>query len=126
MTLKNCLIGLVVSAVLWFTAWVLILSNVDPATTDWQGFLLFYLSLFFAFVSLLTLVGFFVRSKLFPNKPIFTQVGISFRQSVLFSIIAVGTLLFQGLKMLNWQNALLLVVSVIILEFYFLNQEHNA
>ena len=126
MTLKNCLIGLVVSAVLCFTAWVLILSNVDPATTDWQGFLLFYLSLFFAFVSLLTLVGFFVRSKLFPNKPIFTQVGISFRQSVLFSIIAVGTLLFQGLKMLNWQNALLLVVSVIILEFYFLNQEHNA
>ena len=126
MTLKNCLIGLVVSTVLCFTAWVLILSNVDPATTDWQGFLLFYLSLFFAFVSLLTLVGFFVRSKLFPNKPIFTQVGISFRQSVLFSIIAVGTLLFQGLKMLNWQNALLLVVSVIILEFYFLNQEHNA
>ncbi len=126
MTLKNCLIGLVASTVLCFAAWILILLNVDPAATNWQGFLLFYLSLFFALVSLLTLVGFFIRSKLFSNKPIFTQAGISFRHSVFFSIIAIGTLILQGMKMLNWQNALLLVIGIVILEFYFMNQERGS
>ena len=126
MTLRNCLIGVVISTVLCFAAWILILLNVDPAATGWQDFLLFYLSLFFALVSLLTLVGFFIRNKFFSNKPIFTQAGISFRHSVLFSIIAVGTLILQGMKTLNWQNALMLVIGVIILEFYFMNQEHGS
>lgn len=126
MTLKSCLIGLVISTLLCFVAWILILLNVNPATTNWQGFLLFYLSLFLVLVSLLTLIGFFVRSKLFSRQPIFTQAGISFRHSVLFSIIAVGTLILQGLKMLSWQNAFLLIIGVIILEFYFINQEHSA
>lgn len=125
MTLRNCLIGLVVSAVLCSVAWVLILLNIDPAMTAWQGFLLFYLSLFFAFVSLFTLIGFFIRNKFFPNKPIFTRMGISFRHGILFSIIIIGTLLFQGARMLNWQNALLLVAGVVILEFYFINQERD-
>ena len=126
MTLRNCLIGLTASAVLCSVAWILILLNINPTTTNWQGFLLFYLSLFFALVSLLTLVGFFIRNKFFSNKPIFTQAEISFRHSVLFSIIAIGTLILQGMKMLNWQNALLLVVGVVILEFYFLNQERDS
>jgi len=126
MTLKNCLIGLAASVVLCFAAWVLILFNVDPVTAGWQGFLLFYLSLFFALVSLFTLIGFFVRGRIFSDKPIFTQVGISFRHGIFFSMIAVGTLIFQGLKILNWQNVLLLIAGVVILEFYFMNQEHSS
>ena len=126
MTLRNCLIGLIINTILCFSAWILILLNVDPATTGWQGFLLFYLSLFFALVSLLTLIGFFIHSKFFSNKPIFAQVGVSFRHSVLFSIIAIGTLILQGVKMLSWQNALLLVIGIVILEFYFMNQERGS
>jgi len=126
MTLRSCLMGLIVSSVLCFIAWVLILLNVDLETAGWQGFLLFYLSLFFTLVSLLTLVEFFIRSKILSSKPIFAQAGISFRHSILFSIIAIGTLIFQGLRMLSWQNALLLIVGVVILEFYFINRERNA
>lgn len=126
MTLRNCLLGLILSTVLCFLAWTLILLNVDPLTTNWQGFILFYSSLFFALVSLFTLVDFFIRSRVSLNKPIFTQVGISFRQGILFSVIAVGTLILQGLKMLSWQNALLLISGIVILEFYFVNQEQNS
>lgn len=126
MTLRNCLIGLIISAILCFTAWILILLNIDPAISNWQGFLLFYLSLFFALVSLLTLVGFFIRNKFLSNKPTFAQIGISFRHSIFFSIIIIGTLILQGMKMLNWQNALLLVAGIVILEFYFMNQEHSS
>ena len=126
MTLKNCLIELAISTILCFAAWILILLNVDPAMSDWRGFLLFYFSLFFTLVGFFTLTGFFIRSKFFSNKPTFTQIGTSFRHSIFFSIIIIGTLILQGTKTLNWQNALLLITSVIILEFYFINQEYGS
>jgi len=126
MTLRNCLLGLVLSTILCFAAWLLILFSVDPDKSNWQWFLLLYLSLLFALTSLFTLMGFFVRSKIFSNKPIFSQVGISFRHGILFSIVAVGTLFLQGLRMLSWQNSLLLIIGVVILEFYFVNQESNS
>lgn len=125
MTLKNCLIGLIVSTVLCFAAWVLILLNISPTTTNWQGFLLFYLSLFFSLVSALTLVGFFIRNRFFSNKPTFTQIEISFRQGIFFSIIIIGTLLLQRTQMLSWQNASLLIIGIVILEFYFMNRERD-
>ena len=125
MTLRNCLLGLVVSTVLCSAAWILILFNTNPKTAGWLDFLLFYLSLFFALTSLFTLLGFFVRSKIFSNKPIFSQAGIAFRHGISFAIIAVGTLFLKGLEMLNWQNALLLIVGIIVLEVYFIGQERN-
>ena len=126
MTLRSCLIGLIVSVISCFAAWVLILLNINPKTSGWQEFLLFYLSLFFTFVSLFTLIGFFIRNKFFSNKPAFTLIEISFRHSIFFSMILIGTLVLQGIRTLNWQNALLLVIGIVILEFYFLNRENGS
>ena len=125
MTLRNCLIGLAASAVLCFAAWILILLDVDPTMTNWQGFLLFYLSLFFTLISLFTLINFFIRNKFFSGKPLFTQIEVSLRHGIFFSTIIVGTLILQGMKMSTWQNTLLLVIGVIVLEFYFMNQERG-
>jgi len=123
MTLRNCLIGLVASTVLCSAAWILILLNIDPTMTNWQGFLLFYLSLFFALVSSFTLINFFIRNKFFSGKPLFTQIEISLRHGIFFSTIIVGTLILQKMGMSTWQNALLLVIGIIVLEFYFMNRE---
>ena len=126
MTLRNCLIGMGASAVLCFAAWIMILNNVDPATADWRGLSLFYLSLFFALVSFFTLLVFFVRSRISSKRPAFSQIGTSFRQGIFFSAALVGALILQSFRMLDWRNGLLLLVSILILEFYFAGREGNA
>jgi len=127
MTLRNYLIGMGASAVLCFAAWLLILTNIDPAAAGWQGLSLFYLSLFFALVSFFTLAVFFVRSRISSERPAFSKVSVSFRQGILFSIVLAGSLILQGFRMLNWRNGLLLLVIVLVLEFYFMRREtHNS
>jgi len=114
------------SAVLCFAAWIMIVNNVDPGEADWRGFSLFYLSLFFASVSLFTLLGFFVRSKISSKRLAFSQIGISFRQGIFFSAALVGALILQSFRMLDWRNGSLLLIGIFILEFYFASQERNA
>jgi len=126
MALRNCLIGLVASTVLCFSAWILILLNIDPTMTNWQGFLLFYLSLFFALAGSFTLINFFIRNKFFSGKPLFRQIEVSLRHGIFFSTIIIGMLILQKMEMSNWQNTLLLVIGVIVLEFYFMNRERNS
>ncbi len=125
MTLKNCLIGMIISAVLCFTAWIMIVNNVDPNETDWRGFSLFYLSLFFVLINFFTLLGFFIRSKISSKHPAFSQIGISFRQGIFLSVALIGALILQSFRMLDWRNGLLLLISIFILEFYFASREEN-
>ena len=113
------------SAVLCFAAWIMIVNNIDPGEADWRGLSLFYLSLFFALVSFFTLLIFFVRSKTFSERPAFSQIGISFRQGIFFSAALVGALLLQSFRMLDWRNGLLLLIGILILEFYFANRERS-
>jgi hypothetical protein len=111
-----------VSTVLCFLSWLLIVVYIDPTTTNLVGISLFYLSLFFFLVGLFTLLGFFLRRRLFKNETEFTQTGIAFRQGVLLSLVFIGSLILQSLKMLNLGNVVLLVFSLSLLEFYFLSK----
>ncbi len=52
----------------------------------------------------------------------FYNVGLSFRQGVLLSMLCVGLLILQGLRMLVWWDGLLLVGGVFLIEFYFLSR----
>ncbi len=125
MTLRNYLIGMIASVILCFVAWISILLNVNPFETNWRGFSLFYLSLFFTLVSFFTLLAFFIRCKI-SKHPAFSLVGVSFRQGILFSVVLTGALALQGFKMLNWWNGVLLLFIVLVVEFYFIRQEEGV
>lgn len=108
------------STVLCFVAWVLVLGNVDPASTNLLGFLIFYFTLFFALSSFFSLLGFYLRKKIFENKIEFRQVEIAFRQGMFLAVIFVGLLILQGDRKLNIYSAFLFVLLVVAAEFYFI------
>lgn len=122
MTLQTYLFGTALSAILCFVAWFLIVLNVDPINTNIAGLGLFYLSLFFCLTGLFSFFGYFFRRKIARNKAEFTQVGISFRQGALLSFVFVGMLFLQSMNVFNLVNASLLVLGIILLEFYFMNR----
>jgi hypothetical protein len=122
MTLKKYLIGMMISTVFCWISWGMILYYVDPETTGWVGLGAFYVSLFFALVGLLTLVGFYMRVWFSKNEILFAHVGPAFRQGILLSLVLVGSLLLQSFRLLTWWDGALFIASVALLEFYFLSR----
>ena len=122
MTLKKYLIGMFLSTVFCWISFGLILFYIDPVRTGILGVICFYLSLFFAIVGTLTLIGFYLRIWLSKNEVLFAHVGPSFRQAVLISIALIGCLVLQSFRLLNWWDGGLFVGSVALIEFYFLSR----
>ena len=123
MTLTTYLWGMIISTVLCFISWTLIVVYIDPIAENSVGLVLFYLSLFFFLTSFFTLAGFYLRRKISRNKIEFAQTSEAFRQGVFFSLIFVGMLILQSFRMLTLWNAGLFIVGVGLLEFYFASRK---
>ena len=123
MTLTTYLWGMIISTILCFISWMLIVIYIDPIAENSAGLVLFYLSLFFFLTSFFTLAGFYLRRKISRNKIEFAQTGEAFRQGVFFSLIFVGMLILQSFRMLTLWNAGLFIVGIGLLEFYFVSRK---
>jgi len=119
MTIKACIIEMLISSVISLAAWAMVLENVDPTTSGLTGFLLFYFTLFFALTSLFSLAEFLLRRKVFENKTEFKQAEIAFRHGFLLAMTFVGILILQGERQLNLYSAFLFVFFVLAIEFRF-------
>ena len=121
-SLRSYLVAIAASTALCFAAWLLVIFFINPTASTTLGLTVFYISLFFTLVGALTLIGFYVRVWLSKNEIIYEHVGTAFRQSILLSIVVIGGLIMQAYRVLTWWDALLFVVSVSLLEFYFLTR----
>ncbi len=101
----------------------LVLYRVDPATAGALGFCLFYLSLFFAICGLVSILGFVARVFMHRDEMLSRLVGLSFRQAVLLSALAVGGLALHAHGLLSWWNSLFLIAAVTVVEFIFISLE---
>jgi len=120
MNLSTYLAGIGISTILCWLAWILTVMNIDPYTGGTWGVLSFFVSLFFALVGTLSFVGFYIRLWFTSNELYYENITISFRQAILASLCVIGILGLQALSIFNIFNGILLVLSIILLEFYFL------
>jgi len=120
MTIKTYLWGMLLSTLISFTAWYLVLENVDPSSAHLPGFLLFYFTLFFALTSLFSLAGFYLRRRIFEDRIEFRQAEIAFRQGMFLAVTFVGLLILQGERRLDIYSSFIFVIFVVFMEFYFL------
>ena len=122
MTIRSYIIGMAVSTLLCFGAWILVLINIDPFTANFAGLVLFYLRLFCALIGTFTLIGFYSRVWFSKNEVIFSHVGPAFRQGALLALILVGCLALQSFRILDLWSGGLFVASVVLLEFFFMTR----
>ncbi len=118
MTLKNYLIVMgTMTAVCWFIT-VLMLNLIDPTTTNWLGFMLFYVSLFLSLSGTAALVGFIIRFVALRRELAFYAVSTAFRQSFLFALFIVIALFLLAASLFTWLNVALLLIIFAILELF--------
>lgn len=118
MTLKNYLIVMgTMTAVCWFIT-VLMLNLIDPTTTNWLGFMLFYVSLFLSLSGTAALVGFIIRFVALRRELAFYAVATAFRQSFLFALFIVIALFLLAASLFTWLNVALLLIIFAILELF--------
>ncbi len=111
------------ATIVCWVAWLVVVYYINPNEAGVIGFSLFYLSLLFALVGAFSLIGFFGRVWFSKERVIFRHLGISTRQSIWFSLLIVGTLLFQGADLLKWWSVLFLIFFLTLMEFFFLSRK---
>jgi len=122
MPLKRYLIGISLSTLFCWLAWITVLYYINPDTSGFIGLFLFYISLLVALVGTLTLIGFFLRVWFSSEEIVYKHVGVSLRQAILFSVLVIGGLFLQGSRLLTWWNGLLFILGLIVLEMFFITR----
>ena len=123
MSLKKYLIIMFSMTLVCWIAWLFVLYFMDPLGAGSVGFLLFYMSLFFASLGTFSLLGFFIRVWFSKEQVIFRHLGIATRQSLWFSGLIVLTLILQASEFLQWWSIVLLIIFMTLLEFFFLSRK---
>lgn len=125
MTLKNYLLAMSALTGLCLGIFIFVASLVDPTTTNWLGFLLFYFSLFISLTGLIALIGFLVRFVIWKKELAFNLVSVAFRQSFLLSLFIIILLVLKSWQLFNWLNLFLLIIIFTILELVLVTFKSN-
>ncbi len=112
------------SLVCWL-AFFMVVFYMNPFSTGLIAVIFFYTSLFLAVVGTLAIVGFALRRKFLQGELIFRQVAVTFRQAFWFGLLVVLSLWLQRVNLFTWYNALLLVLALATLEFFFLSTKRT-
>lgn len=125
MTLKNYLIAMAALTAACWGIFRFLAGMIDPETTNWLGFCLFYFSLFIALIGTAALVGSLFRFVLMKKELAFNSVKLAFRQSFLFALFLVFALFLKANDLFNWFNLILLIIIFSVLELFFINYKKN-
>lgn len=108
------------SAICWFV-WIFVIWTVNPETTNWVGFLLFYLSLFLSLVGTSAIVGFLIRFVGLKKHLEAHSVKEASRQSFLFAFFIVIVLFLLAKNLFNWLSLATLIIGLSVFEFLLIS-----
>jgi hypothetical protein len=119
MTLRAYIWGMSIVTLISLVALVGVLNYIDPSASGLIGKTLFFLVAFFVLSGMFNLILLRLRKKIINSENIHANIGLSFRQGVLLAILAIGILILQGLRLLVWWDALILLGGIFLIEVYF-------
>lgn len=125
MTVRTFVIGAAVMAVAASAIWTLVFNFLDPDQAGTLGFLLFFLSLFVAIASIVSLIGFGLRRLIMAQQLAAYSVRTSLRQSIIVSAFLNALLLLQLLRLYRWWLALILLFISVFIELVFLSYDRT-
>ena len=117
------LLGIFIASVFGWASWGVVINKLSPYASPLPALALFYISLFIALTATFALLGYYLRVWLNKSEVYFQHINIALRQGVFLSILMCTGLIFQRLRVLTWWDGLLLVLVMILIEFYFMAKE---
>lgn len=123
--LTKHLFGIFVGTLFGLGIWLLILFNYNPFKADMLTITVFFACLLIWLTGLITLIGFYIKVKANNHEVIYSLLMPTIRQSLLISLAIVGLLLLSSLRVLNWWDALMLIITMALLELFFKTKQSN-
>jgi len=103
-------------------ALALFLIYIDPDTAKFWSKPVFFILIFLMLSGFFNLMLLRFRKGMMDMETQLSNVSLSFRQSILLSLFAVGLLILQSFRILVWWDALLLLAGIFLIELYFLSK----
>lgn len=125
MSTKTELWGLAISGALCWVGFALTVVNSNPAQGQ-AALISFYISLFIAVLTTLTLAGYLYRRHRYRNEVKYVAVRHSFRQGFLASLVLTILLLLQAPRLLSWWDILLIIAVGMLIELYLRSNVESA
>ena len=120
MTLRQYLIIMSISTLLSWSAVGMIITMTDPTQTQSVVFVILFASLFLALTGTLSISGFLMRIWVLRKQYFISkEVLVSFRQAIMLATLLIASLVMQSRSILTWWNAVLMVMALTMLEFFF-------
>ncbi len=127
MNYKQYIGGIGISFVTSALAFLLIFFKMSPYGTNFPVIrVLFFLTLFLALSSFISLIFCAVRAWYYGELLMLKHIFISLRQGVLLGLFVVVALVLESFRLLTWWNTLLTCLIVVLLELYFLSREEEG
>lgn len=123
MTLKKYLMVIAIATAICWTVFLFVSSVINPESTSWLGFALFYLALFMAVSGTASLIGFLIRFVALRHELVFYAVKIAYRQSFMFALFIIITLILLSQGLFTWLNLVMLVTVFVIAEMVMINSQ---
>jgi hypothetical protein len=120
MSIKTYLVIMSVATLIVWLTFGFVIWTVNPLSTNWVGFMLFYSSLFVALIGTISIIGFLIRFTLLKRELIFQSVKEAFRQSFMLSFLVCASLFMLARDVFSWTNLILLAVGLTVLEFFLM------
>jgi hypothetical protein len=121
MTLKKYLLSFSVIVLLTWGIFIFLAMMINPETSNWLSFALFYFSLFLSLGGTINIFGLLLRRRLLKNSLNFHLAKSSFRQSFLFSFLLVSILFMLAENLFSWLNILILIIILSIIEYVLIS-----
>jgi len=123
MSFPAFIILMIITTIVSWSAWGVVIFSINPYEADFLGIIFFYISLFFSLLGTFSIIGSIVRKKLVKKDILFRQVVISFRQAILFSLLIATALFLQSGRILTWWNILILVATLSVIELFAISKK---
>ena len=123
MTLKKYLMVTALATAVCWTVFLFVSSVINPESTSWLGFLLFYLSLFMSVSGTASLIGFLIRFVALKHELAFYAVRIAYRQSFMFALFIIAILILLSQSLFTWLNLFMLVAVFVIAETFMIHSQ---
>lgn len=123
MSFKKYIISMAISTFIAILGLIFVILKIDPTTTGTLGYLLFYVTLFFSSVGLLSLLMFVFEWIFNKNAPIFSIMAKSFRHGILLSVLLIIFLILEQFNVFTWWSMTLVVAAILVIEFFFVSHK---
>ena len=126
--LKHYLYLLASASVVSGISFALVITKIEPMRgalleSSILALIFFFVSLFFLMISSFSLLIIGLRTWIYGITSLCHNFGSCLRQGILLSIIGILSLLLQTIRGLTWIPAILIILSAVLVEFYFQTTE---